>query len=237
LSRNSILAVTADLVCPERCAGCETLVDARALFCGSCSGKVHRLVPPECDGCGRPQPRPGRCGACHAPDAAIRAARAFAAYHGTSGASPIATAITHFKYGGARRLGRRLASALLARIPDPTVDLVVPVPLHLCRLRTRGFNQSAVLARHVARHLGCAVALTTLVRTRDTPAQTSLGPLERELTVGAAFAVRDPTSVRARTVLVIDDVWTSGATATAVARTLRASGAAAVDVVTVARVL
>ena len=134
-------------------------------------------------------------------------------------------------------MGRRLAQALLARVPDPDIDLVVPVPLHIHRLRTRGFNQSAVLARHVARHLGCAVALTTLVRTRDTPSQTSFGPLERALNVAAAFAVRDPTRVRARTVLVVDDVWTSGATATAVARTLRASGAAAVDVVTIARVL
>jgi ComF family protein len=126
---------------------------------------------------------------------------------------------------------------LAARVPDPAVDLIVPVPLHLRRLRARGFNQSAVLARHVARHLGCPVALRTLVRTRDTPSQTSFGPLERALNVAAAFAVRDPARVRDRTVLVIDDVWTSGATATAVARTLRASGAAAVDVATIARVL
>jgi ComF family protein len=237
VSGNSILVLAADLVCPERCAGCETLVDPRALFCDECAPKVHRLGAPECDGCGRPQSSSDRCGPCRAPDAAIRAARAFAAYHGATGTSPIATAITHFKYGGARRLGRRLASALITRVPDPTVDLVMPVPLHVRRLRTRGFNQSALLARHVARHLGCPVALTTLVRTRDTPSQTSFGPLERALNVAAAFAVRDPARVCGRAVLLIDDVWTSGATVTAVARALRASGAAAVDVITVARVL
>ena len=236
---NRMLVTAADLVCPERCAGCETYIDPRALFCDACASAVHRLGPPECVGCGRPQASARRCEPCRAPDASIRAARAFAAYHRTSETrtSPIATAIAHFKYGGARRLGRRLAETLLARVPDASIDLVMPVPLHVHRLRERGFNQSAVLARHLARRLARPVALTALLRTRDTPSQTSFGPVQRALNVAAAFAVREPACLQGRTILVIDDVWTSGATARAVARTLRASGASAVDVLTIARVL
>jgi ComF family protein len=126
---------------------------------------------------------------------------------------------------------------MLPRVPDPDVSLVVPVPLHARRLRCRGFNQSAVLARHLGRSLGRPVALTLVVRTRDTPSQIALNPLTRATNVEDAFAVRRPALVRDRTVLLVDDVWTSGATARAVAAALRAAGAEAVDILTVARVL
>ncbi len=123
------------------------------------------------------------------------------------------------------------------RVPDPNVDWVLPVPLHVRRLRTRGFNQSAVLARHIGRLLCRPVALEAVVRTRDTPTQVGTGSVERGANVANAFAVRDLSRVRERRLLVIDDVWTSGATALAVARTLRDAGAAAVDVLTIARVV
>jgi ComF family protein len=231
-----IVDAAADLICPERCAACATLVDPRALFCVACAAMVHRLGPPECAACGAPLPVARRCASCTDPDFPIRAARAWAAYHRAT-ASPVATTIAHFKYGGAHRLGRRLATVLLSRVPDPTVALVVPVPLYGRRLRERGFNQSAVLARHLARRLGCRVALSTVVRTRDTPSQVGLGVAERARNVAAAFAVPLASRIQGRTVLVVDDVWTSGATACAVAHALRAAGAAAVDVLTIARVL
>jgi predicted amidophosphoribosyltransferase len=126
---------------------------------------------------------------------------------------------------------------MLPRVPTPDVDLVAPIPLHVRRLRQRGFNQSAVLARHVGRSLGIRVALSLIVRIRDTPSQVALDPHARDTNVAGAFAVRHPDLVRDRTVLVIDDVWTSGATARAVAATLRGAGAIAVDVLTIARVL
>jgi ComF family protein len=126
---------------------------------------------------------------------------------------------------------------MLARVPSSDVSLVVPVPLHVQRLRQRGFNQSAVLARHLGRSLGCRVALSLVVRMRNTPSQVTLSPEARAANVAGAFAVRHPALVRDRTILVIDDVWTSGATARAVAATLRAAGATAVDVLTLARAL
>lgn len=126
---------------------------------------------------------------------------------------------------------------MLPRVPDPDVSLVVPVPLHVRRLRHRGFNQSAVLACHLGRSIGCRVALTLVARRRDTPSQITLNPLARAANVAGAFAVRHPELVRDRAILVVDDVWTSGATARALAAVLRVAGATTVDVLTVARVL
>ena len=162
--------------------------------------------------------------------------RAFAAYERDRAGSPLARAIARFKYGGASRLGRRFADALAARVPTPDVDVLVPVPLHARRLRQRGFNQSAVLARHLARALGRRVALRAVVRSRDTPSQVGLGGDARARNVADAFALRERAALAGRSVLVIDDVWTSGATAQAVARVVRDAGAVAVDVLTIARV-
>ena len=232
-----LVGFAADLICPERCAACAALVHPSQLFCGGCWTMVHLLGTPECTTCGCPRSTIDRCGRCIVRASPIRVARAWAAYHHPTGPSPVAQAIARFKYGGARRLGRRLAAAMLPRVPNPDVSLVVPVPLHAHRLRCRGFNQSAVLARHLGRSLGRPVALTLVVRTRDTPSQIALNPLTRATNVADAFAVRRPALVRNRTILVVDDVWTSGATARAVAAALRAAGANAVDILTVARVL
>lgn len=230
------MTIIADLLCPERCAACPTLVDPRTLFCRRCADRVQRLGPPECPRCGSPESRPSGCLERWAHESPIRATRAWAAYHGDEAASPVARAIASFKYGGAVRLGRRFARAIGGRVPDRTVALVVPIPLHPRRLRHRGFNQSAVLARHLARSLHTELALTAVTRTQDTPSQVGLGSREREANVVHAFGVR-PARVSGRTVLVVDDVWTSGATARAVAAALRDAGATAVDVLTIARVL
>jgi ComF family protein len=231
------LRLCADLLCPERCAACPTLVPPAQLFCPACRARVRLLGPPECGPCGCPLRSDGRCPECDGRGSPIRAARAWAAYHDPGGRSPVAQAIAAFKYGGARRLGRRFASLLAARVPDAAIELVIPVPLHPRRLRHRGFNQSAVVARHLARQLCCGCHATLVARTRDTPSQTALSPVERAANVAEAFALRDRAVIRGRTVLVVDDVWTSGATIRAVAATLREGGAAAVDVVTIARVL
>ena len=231
------MSFIADLLCPERCAGCPTLVDPRALFCATCRASVHHLGPPECLRCGSPGSSTGPCPLCRTQDFPIRAGRAWAAYHGEDASSPVARAIASFKYGGAIRLGRRLARTMLPRIPDPEVCLVVPIPLHPRRLRHRGFNQSAVLARHLARAMTAEVALTAVTRIRNTASQVGLRSKERDANVARAFAVTDATRVRDRTILVVDDVWTSGATARAVATALRDAGAEAVDVLTIARVL
>jgi predicted amidophosphoribosyltransferase len=126
---------------------------------------------------------------------------------------------------------------MLARAPTVVgTPLVAPVPLHVARLRQRGFNQSALLAIHVAAACGWSVAPRLLIRIRDTPSQTALTAAARRANVEHAFAVHRPGSARDRCVLLVDDVWTSGATARAAARALRSDGARTVDVLTFARV-
>ncbi len=230
-----LVGFLADLVCPERCAGCDSIVHAHVLFCGTCSGHVRRLGPPECDRCGVPGRDP--CGSCAGASSPIRSARAWASYRTTVGTSPVSNAILRFKYGAAPRLGRRLANVMYARVPDSRVEVVVPVPLHVRRLRTRAYNQSALLARELARHLGARLELTLVTRTRPTPTQVTLSPAARGANVAGAFTLPRPDLVRDRSVLVVDDVWTSGATARAVASTLREAGARTIDVLTFARVL
>ncbi|MCC6850487.1 MAG: ComF family protein [Deltaproteobacteria bacterium] len=234
----SVVRLPADLLCPERCAACDALVHPTDLLCAACLTATRRLGPPECPGCGAPRPTDARCGACARPDAAIRTARAWAAYDGAAGPSPVARAIARLKYRGARRLGRRFATVLTSRISAADVALVVPVPLHPRRLRARGFNQSAVVARHLARSLDRPIGLTAVVRIRDTPSQVGTAAVAtRSANVAGAFTVPRPPAVRGRPILLVDDVWTSGATVRAVARCLREAGATAVDVITIARVL
>jgi len=115
-------------------------------------------------------------------------------------------------------------------------DVLVPVPLHPRRLRERGFNQSALLAEEIGRRTGRAVCPDALVRRRDTLPQAGLTAAARRRNVEGAFAVRRRASVAGRTVLLVDDVLTTGATAFTCARRLAEAGAAELRLLTVARV-
>jgi ComF family protein len=145
------------------------------------------------------------------------------------------------KYAGRRRAAGRLAEALLeeaaVRSLVATSDVLVPVPLSPRRLRERGFNQSALLAHEIARRAGKATCLDALVRRFDTVPQAGLSAAARRKNVRDAFAVRRRGSVSGRTVVLVDDVLTTGATALACARRLEEAGAREVRLLTVARVV
>jgi len=113
----------------------------------------------------------------------------------------------------------------------------VPVPLHRSRLWGRGFNQSALVARELSRRLSIANDPFALRRIRRTPALKGMSPLQRRKTVAGAFAVRNKATVAGKTVVLVDDVLTTGSTAEACARTLRRAGAARVELISWARVV
>ncbi len=156
-------------------------------------------------------------------------------------------AIHAFKYLGfhsaARRLGELLAMAVAQLAPSaPAEMLVVPVPLHRSKNSLRGFNQARLLAVHAMRslrhtHPGLALTLApaAIMRQRATNRQAGLSPRQRRLNVRGAFKVAHPEAVAGRHILLIDDIFTTGATARSVARELRRAGAASVWVATLAR--
>ena len=157
---------------------------------------------------------------------------AFAWYGGA-----LSLAIRRLKYEDcpflARPLGQLLRGA--CRAASLKADVVVPAPLHPRRLAERGYNQSALLARHVAAEIGAPLYARALERTVDTPPQVDLSAEERRANVAAAFAVRQRAAVYGRTVLLVDDVLTTGATFDACRNTLLAAGAQRVMGVVVAR--
>ena len=146
-------------------------------------------------------------------------------------------------YAAAPRLGAMLAQVIGSlAVETPSEMLVVPVPLHKSKHTQRGFNQARVLATHALKSLDAThpawrltLAAGSLVRLRATESQAGLTPHMRRMNVRGAFKVSDPAAVRARSILVIDDILTTGATARAVSKALIDAGAAAVWVATLAR--
>lgn len=239
-----LLGWLADAVFPLACCACSRPLLAQAArdgaLCARCRATAAAPPPPLCLRCGvplasDPANAPATCLACRLRPPAFASARGAALYDPEAAGSPLVTAIHAFKYRAARSLAKPLASLLVERLPTAPDALLIPVPLHPTRLRERRYNQSALLARAVARHAGQAVELRGLVRRVPTPPQAGLCAAERRANLAAAFAVRDPRLVRGRHVVLIDDVITTGATADACAQALLAAGADRVDVHAVGR--
>ncbi len=231
--RRAANGLIAALLAPA-CAACDTLLDEplSGCVCRVCWASVRPITPPVCDRCGEPLARPDSgCRACSGTGAVARA-RAVGEYEGS-----LREIIHALKYFGRRSLARPLAERM-RRVGGELLedaDCVVPVPLHWRREYQRGFNQ----AREIARHLGPPVA-DALVRRRATRAQVELAADRRRANVAGAFAIhraffREP-AIRGRTVLLVDDVTTTGATLESCAGVLKASGASEVYALTAARV-
>jgi ComF family protein len=135
------------------------------------------------------------------------------------------------------RLAEELLAAAAVRDVLAGSHALVPVPLHPRRRQERGFNQAELLAEEVARRAGIAACPGALVRRKDTPPQAGLSAARRRRNVAGAFAVRRRAQVAGRVVVLVDDVFTTGATAAACARALREAGAAEVRLLALARVV
>jgi ComF family protein len=231
-------AILAVLLAPS-CAACEQPLHSptRGPVCSRCWQSILPLTPPLCDRCGDPLPTwrsisipLACCPRCRRTARPIDRARAIGAYDGAL------RAIVHaLKYDGRRSLARPLARLMRDRGGDMLdgAAAVIPVPLHASRLRHRGFNQAADLARH----LGVPVA-PALRRVRATATQTSLPAGQRHRNMREAFAVTRAAARLAGTVVVlVDDVSTTGATLEACARALKDAGVREVRALTAARVV
>jgi ComF family protein len=146
-------------------------------------------------------------------------------------------AIHIFKYQAVWALGRPLAEWMASQVNVTTLlDMVMPVPLHTRRLRERGFNQALLLAHGIAVRFAIPLVLDNLVRIRFTRPQVELSGRDRMENVSGAFALRSPEAMNGKRVLLIDDVFTTGATLNECSRVLKHAGAASVTAFTLARV-
>jgi ComF family protein len=224
-----------DFALPPRCSGCGIIVGEVHNFCADCWRQIEFLGESGCKTCGLPlqATESASCGICLARPPRITRTRAAVAYDDLSRGLAI-----RLKYGRKVAIARTMARYMVPLIEESAGDrLLMPVPLHWTRLWQRGFNQSALVAREVARRLGIRSDPYSLQRIRRTPPLKGMSALQRRKTVGGAFRIRDKSAVTGKTVILIDDVLTTGSTAEACARALKRAGAARVELITWARVV
>jgi ComF family protein len=223
-----------DFALPPRCAGCDAIVSDVHSFCAGCWTSIDFLGHSGCSTCGLPLEATEQttCGACLAAPPRIARTRAAVAYDDLT-----RTLAIRLKYGRKIAIARTMARYMAPLVDGGAERLLIPVPLHRWRLWGRGFNQSALIARELSRRLSVPTDALVLRRIRRTPPLKGMSPLQRRRTVAGAFHVRDKAAVAGKTVILVDDVLTTGSTAEACARTLKRAGAARVELVSWARVV
>ena len=220
------LSALADLFYPERCVGCERR--ASDVLCRTCFDTLPRVGSPVCGRCGLPTAfATFVCEECKNVDFGFQSARAPLKYDG------VGKQVVHaLKYRGYKRVVGRLAAPLMLQVVgEGHFDAVVPVPLHSSRLRKRGFNQAELLARGVAEKLKATVS-DTLEVVRGTRDQVELSAAQRRANVAGAYTATKP--LRGK-ILLIDDVFTTGATMSACAGTMVRAGAKEVHALSLCR--
>ncbi len=232
---------------PMSCRSCHEALwgDSNPFFCNHCWSTVYPIIGPTCQRCGLPFPShisllhspSHQCGNCRLRRPAFTRAWTFYPYK-----SPLKEAIGLFKYQSNVSLASPLGILLLKAMTSlpvhfEMIDVILPVPLHSTRLREREYNQSLLLALPLSRHLNLPLSYTSLSRIRPTTPQTSLKRNDRLKNLRRAFVVTQPTVLRDKKILLVDDVFTTGTTVNECAKALRKAGASHVYVVTLARMV
>ena len=231
-----------DVIFPPRCLGCAEILHPHRgqMFCPACKEKIKFITGDLCPVCGTTfsdSPAASHlCGNYLESKTYFSCARAVVSYE-----TIILHAIRQFKYGSNISVGALLAS-FMADFSFPDVDftdysLIIPVPLHIKRLRQRGFNQSLILAYALAKKWQIPVNFSLLEKHKFTLTQTGLNKTERKQNIKGAFEVSDKKKIAGKDVILVDDVYTTGATINECAKTLTKAGAQKVTVLTLARVL
>lgn len=239
------LDALASIFFPAPCWICdETLTNASLIpVCDLCLAEIQRMEGVHCEGCGRPfasqvvsQAIHPICYVCRRGAYSFDRARSFGLYN-----DALSGAILLLKYESMHRLGGWFAQKLELVVREEfkglEFDAIVPVPLHPSRQRERGYNQAELIARPLAKRLGLKMATYLLVRTRPRPPKSLLTLRERWESVRGAYETRSGAKVDKLRILLVDDVFTTGATLDACAKALRKAGAKSVHGVTVARVV
>ena len=217
-----------DLLFPPRCVGCRKV---GGWLCSECRNAIELLRPPLCPHCGILTAEGKLCPRCQRASLQIDGVRSVAFFEG-----PMREAIHCFKYSNLQDLATPLGEMMVSYWQDVHLpaDVIVPVPLHARRLRERGYNQAALLARELGKGVGLPVLESALIRVRDTSPQVDLSAEERRENVHGAFHCRDDRLV-GESVLLVDDVYTTGATLEACSLALKQRGVRTAWALTLAR--
>ena len=211
-----------------------------APLCLNCVRGISFITSPLCLSCGIPfsaeQEKDHLCSQCLTERKPYAVARSVARYDGT-----ILNAIHMFKYHGKTGIGNVLGNIMADFVSGiwnmNAFDVIIPVPLHIKRLRERGFNQAVILARVLSKRFKIAFDITSLRRVLSTPPQVGLGKKERSVNVKGAFSVTNQNPISGKKILLIDDVYTTGSTLIECSRVLLDANAEAVAVLTMARAM
>ena len=242
MSLRELLNDVSDIIFPPQCLACTEIIKQPSdqVFCPGCLEKITFITGSLCPICGLPfldSPAGSHiCGNCLENKHYYTKARAVAGFE-----TVIMDAIHKFKYGRSISTGNALGS-FMAGFSFPDFDfyeysLLLPVPLHIKRLRERGFNQSLLLANEIGKKYILPVDFSLLKRCKFTLTQTGLNKAEREKNIKGAFVVADEKRVPGENIILIDDVYTTGATINECAKVLLKAGAQKVAVLTLSRVI
>ncbi len=229
---NKLRDVFYQFLYPRSCVACSEIIssptDPNTPFCRDCFAKVRRIVGPTCFICNVPfvsgaatsHSPEQRCADCRESPPSFEKAVTPFFYD-----PPISTAICKFKYEKQTYLADFFVRLIVESLANLNVDRVMAVPLHPHRLRHREFNQSLLLAKGIAKTLSMPLSIDALIRTRETVPQVGLSKKEREENIKGAFDVAHPSEVKGQRILLVDDVYTTGATLKEGARILMQEGA------------
>ena len=227
-----------DFLMPPRCTICNKKVNSTGALCGTCWTNLHHINDPQCNSCGLPFAfdidKNALCGHCIKNPPPYVWARSALRYDDHS--QGLILSLKHSKkLENAAVMARMMQQAGQGFFKD--IDLIVPVPLHRKRLFKRRFNQSAYLAHYIAKQTNIALNTNDLERIKPTPPQVGLTYKAREKNVRGAFKVKVKESFKNKNIVLIDDVFTTGATVKACSQCLLKAGASSVGVLTFARTL
>jgi len=219
-----------NLLFPSKCMFCGAIVsDNGGNICGKCLSEINRIdFDAACRICGRPSETGQSCRSCASGTNRFIRNAALSYYYGKF--QPV---IFKYKYGGIKRYGKDFARLIYTGMFDGYIsglhaDCFIPVPLYVGRMKSRGFNQAELIARNLSDLTGIPTVGNNLVRIRETKPQSRLNARERRINVDGAFRVSDPSALKGKRLLLIDDIFTTGATLDECAKILLSAGANAV---------
>ena len=216
-----------DLLYPETCVVCHRIPDGAddEKMCSECRKKIPFIEEPRCKRCSKPlaDMESELCGDCEGHTFYVERGAALYPYN-----EWMQKAVRNIKYqgelAGCSYFGKQMAERYRSWLEQISPEVIVPVPIHEKKMRFRGFNQAALLAKEVGERLEIPVEENYLIRTENTSPQKGLGRTERMRNLQSGFQVHDEVSGRYHRILLVDDIYTTGATLEACARALKKAG-------------